>query len=97
MKIGDLEVTLAAENVCIGLVLARGCDPNAPLTLDFWHGHNGQLHRFTLLPEHFADLKAKKRVTLETSIVDGHQHKMFIDPVDPRYRVANAPPIEVPV
>lgn len=70
---------------------------NKALTLDFWHGHGGSQHRFTLLPEHFAALKRLERVTLETSVVDGHQHKLFIDPVDPRFRVPGAMPVSVPV
>ena len=59
-------------------------------TLDFWHGHGGVLHRFTIEPAHFADLKQGKRVTLGTTMVDGHAHTLFIDPVDERYRVPGA-------
>ncbi len=67
------------------------------LTLDFWHGHGGKLHRFTLTPEHYADLKQLKKVTLSTTVVDGHSHKLFIDPNSTRYRVPGAAPVKVTV
>ncbi len=67
------------------------------LTLDFWHGHGGKQHRFTLTSAVYQDLKALKRVTIETTAVDGHKHKLFIDPKDSRYRVPGAQPIPVPV
>ncbi|MEZ4752613.1 MAG: hypothetical protein R3B54_18845, partial [Bdellovibrionota bacterium] len=70
---------------------------NEPVNMQFWHGHGGKNHRFTLLPEHFEQLKQLKRVTLETDVVAGHSHKLFIDPTDVRYRVAGALPVEVPV
>jgi len=63
----------------------------------FWHGHGGVDHRFTVLPEHFAELKKLKRVTITTTVVEGHAHKLFIDPVDPKYRVAGAQPVVVQV
>jgi hypothetical protein len=70
---------------------------NASITLDFWHGHGGVMHRFTLEPAHFAELKALRRVTLETTIVESHSHQLFIDPVDPTYRVPGATPVLVPI
>jgi len=70
---------------------------NAALTLDFWHGHGGAQHRFTLLPEHFAALKRLEKVTLETSVVDGHSHKLYIDPTSTVHRVAGAQPVQVVV
>lgn len=70
---------------------------DAALTLDFWHGHGGKQHRFTLLPSHYMELKRLRRVTVETSVVDGHTHTLFIDPVSPTYRVPGALPIDVPV
>ncbi len=68
-----------------------------PIELEFWHGHGGQQHRFTLLPEHYAQLLAGQRVTLTTTAVEDHQHELFIDPTDPTYRVPGAPGVEVPV
>ena len=65
------------------------------LTLDFWHGHGGTQHRFTLEPQHFAQLKAGQRVTLGTTTVDGHAHTLFIDPKDEHYRVPGAPDVPV--
>lgn len=67
------------------------------LTLDFWHGHGGILHRFTLVPDDFEKLKAKQKVTTKTTIVEGHQHELFVDPVDPKWRVPGAQPQTIPV
>jgi hypothetical protein len=67
------------------------------ITLDFWHGHGGQLHRFTLGPSHFDELKQGKRITVGTSMVDGHAHTLFIDPRDESYRVPGALDVEVPL
>lgn len=69
---------------------------NAPITLQFWHGHSGRNHEFTLLPEHFEKLRLEQRVYLETSEVEGHKHRLFIDPVAPQWRVPGAQPIKVP-
>jgi hypothetical protein len=65
------------------------------LTLDFWHGHGGTPHRFTLEPQHFAMLKAGQKVTLGTTTVEGHAHTLFIDPKDEKYRVPGAPDVPV--
>ncbi len=70
---------------------------NVPVTLDFWHGHDGMQHRFTLLPAHFADLKKLKRVSIETSVVEDHSHLLFIDPVSSTYRVPGTPAVDVPL
>jgi hypothetical protein len=67
------------------------------ITMDFWHGHNGILHRFTLEPMHFAQLKQGQRVTLGTTTVENHAHTLFIDPDDESYRVPGAPDVEVPI
>jgi hypothetical protein len=67
----------------------------AELTLDFWHGHGDQLHRFTLLPSHYQALKRGERVYVTTTTVDSHEHTLFIDPVDPDYRVEGAADVAV--
>lgn len=69
---------------------------NEAVKMQFWHGHGGRNHEFTVLPEHFAQLKELKKVTIQTTAVDGHTHKLFIDPVDPRWRVPGAQPVKVP-
>lgn len=69
---------------------------NEPVRLEFWHGHDGMSHFFTVLPEHFAQLRKRKRVYIETTVVAGHTHKLFIDPVQPQWRVEGAKPVEVP-
>jgi len=67
------------------------------ITLDFWHGHNGVLHRYTLEPSHFEALERGERITLPTTVVDDHSHTLFIDPKDETYRVPGAPDVDVPV
>ena len=65
------------------------------LALDFWHGHGGVQHRFTLEAMHFEKLKHGEKVTLGTTTVDGHAHTLFIDPKDESYRVPGAPDVAV--
>lgn len=77
-------------NIKVSYVVA-----GATLTLEFWHGHGGTPHRFTLDPSHFAKLKAGEKITLGTTTVDGHAHTLFIDPVDEKYRVPGAPDVPV--
>lgn len=67
------------------------------ITLDFWHGHGGQQHRFTIEPSHFAALKNGERVTIGTTTVEGHEHTLFVDPLDEDYRVPGAPDVDVPL
>ena len=69
----------------------------AAVELEFWHGHGGVSHRFTVTPAHFESLKRGERVTIETTAVDAHTHQLFVDPVDPRYRVPGARGVSVPV
>jgi hypothetical protein len=77
-------------NIKVAYVIA-----NATITLEFWHGHGGTPHRFTLEPAHFAKLKAGEKITVGTTTVDGHAHTLFIDPKDPAYRVPGAPDVPV--
>lgn len=70
---------------------------NQEVTLNFWHGHGGVLHQFTLKPEHYVAFKKKQKIFIETTVVDKHSHKLFIDFSDPKWRVAGAKPIEVPL
>jgi hypothetical protein len=63
---------------------------------DFWHGHGGQLHRFTITPAHFAALRRRERIMIETTEVDGHRHTLFVDPTDPQWRVEGATPQTIP-
>ena len=70
---------------------------NEPITLPFWHGHGGKNHMFTLLPEHYEQFKKLKKVYVETTVVESHSHKLFIDFSDPKWRVPGAKPIPVPV
>ena len=84
---GPLTGTVAVSYVMAGTAI----------TLDFWHGHGGIQHRFTIEPSHFADLKQGKKVTIGTTTVEGHEHTLFIDPLDEDYRVPGAPDVDVPL
>jgi hypothetical protein len=46
---------------------------------DFWHGHDRELHRFTLKIEDLAELKAGKSIEIFTAVVDRHKHAVKID------------------
>jgi len=70
---------------------------NQPVTLEFWHGHGGVNHKFTITPEHFAEIKKLKKVYIQTNVVDGHSHKLFVDVSDKKWRVAGALPVPVEV
>jgi hypothetical protein len=80
-----------------GIIKVADVAAGKTLTMDFWHGHGGVLHRFTLVPADFAKLKAKQKVTTKTTIVEDHQHELFIDPIDPKWRVPGAQPQTIPV
>lgn len=80
-----------------GMIKVEYILANQAVTLNFWHGHGGVLHRFTLKPEHYAAFKKMQKVYIETSIVDGHSHKLFVDFSDPKWRIVDAKPVEVPV
>lgn len=80
-----------------GIIYADYVAANEPITLDFWHGHGGQLHRFTLGQDEFSMLKQGERVYVTTTEVDSHMHMLFIDPLDLDYRVEGAEPVSVPL
>ncbi len=80
-----------------GVVTVAAVIAGTTVTLDFWHGHNGVPHRFTLEPAHFAALKRGERITLGTTTVDSHSHTLFVDPRDEAYRVSGAPDVDVPL
>lgn len=78
-----------------GIITVASVVAGTTITLDFWHGHGGTPHRFTLEPEDFARLEAGEKITLGTTTVDGHAHTLFIDPTDETYRVPGAPDVAV--
>lgn len=80
-----------------GIVTVAHVIAGSTVTMDFWHGHGGQLHRFTLEPTHFEKLKLGERITVSTTTVEGHAHTLFVDPRDERYRVEGAPDQDVPL
>lgn len=80
-----------------GIITVAHAVAGATLTMEFWHGHGGVQHEFTLEPMHFAALRRGERVTLGTTIVDNHSHMLFVDPNDEMYRVQGAPDVDVMV
>lgn len=86
-SLGPLTGTIFVSYVIAGL----------PVELQFWHGHGGVDHMFTLLPQHFEGLKRGERVMIETTEVDSHQHQLFIDPLDLDYQVPGSQPTPVPL
>jgi len=56
-------------------VIARGEE----VKYNFWHGHNRELHRFTLTSEDLAQMKDGKSIEVFTAVVDGHKHAVKID------------------
>lgn len=80
-----------------GIIQAEAVLAGEPLEMEFWHGHGGRSHFFTVTPAHLADMKRLKKVTLQTTEVQGHSHKLFVDFGDPRWRVPGAKPVPVPI
>ncbi len=80
-----------------GVVRAAYLAAGVAVTIDFWHGHGGRVHRYTVTPAHYAELVRGRRVYLETTVVEDHAHRLFVDPVDLRWRVPGALPVDVPV
>lgn len=70
---------------------------NKKVEVEFWHGHNGVMHKFILGPSDFAKIKSGEKFELETTEVDGHKHKLFIDSSDQKWRVENAVAKKVPI
>lgn len=46
---------------------------------DFWHGHNRELHRFTLTVENLEQLRSGKSIEVFTAVVDRHKHAVKVD------------------
>jgi hypothetical protein len=86
-SLGPLTGIIEVEYVIAGVTI----------TLDFWHGHGGQQHRYTLTPAELDALKTGQRVYLTTTEVDGHMHMLFVDPLAEEYRVDGAPDVPVPL
>lgn len=84
-SIGPLTGVIRVAEIAAGVALPR----------DFWHGHGGQLHHFTVTAADLAALRRGQRVMIATTVVDDHQHQLFIDPLDPTWRVPGAPPVTI--
>lgn len=79
-----------------GIIRVAAVAAGTDQPMDFWHGHGGALHRFTVTSAHFAALRRRERVMIETTEVESHRHMLFIDPVDPQWRVEGAMPQTIP-
>lgn len=77
-----------------GIITTEEMLAGAPQERQFWHGHGGHQHQFTITEGDFQKLAQGQRVYLTTTTVDRHQHRLFIDPRDRRYRVPGAEPVE---
>lgn len=84
---GPLTGTVTVDQILAGVAVE----------FEFWHGHGGQNHRFTLEPSHIEALKRGERVMIQTTTVDSHEHLLFVDPTDEDYRVPGAQDVAVPV
>ena len=86
-SIGPTTGTITAQFLAAGMMM----------TFDFWHGHDGILHRFAVTPAHIGQLLRGQRVMIETTIVADHTHMLFIDPMDSQWRLPGAQPQTVPL
>ena len=50
-------------------------------TYEFWHGHDGMQHRFTVTKTDFNRLKSGQSVEIFTSVVEDHRHALLLSPV----------------
>ena len=50
---------------------------------DFWHGHDGMQHKFTVTSADFAKLKAGHETEIYTSVVEDHRHSLLLSPTRP--------------
>jgi hypothetical protein len=80
-----------------GTITAQFMTADQETTFDFWHGHNGVMHRWTVTRDHIRQLLAGQRVMITTTIVEDHNHDLFIDPADPQWRLPGAQPELVPI
>lgn len=46
---------------------------------EFWHGHSGRNHSFTITAEQFSELKNGKTLEVYTDVVDSHRHAVRIN------------------
>ncbi len=56
-------------------------------TYDFWHGHGGSSHQFTVTSNDFIQIRSGLKVSIETDLVDSHSHTLFIDPTSDEFKV----------
>jgi len=80
-----------------GTITAQFLAADQEMTFDFWHGHNGIMHRWTVTQAHIRQLLLGQRVMITTTIVEDHNHDLFIDPMDSQWRLPDAQPQMVPI
>jgi hypothetical protein len=47
---------------------------------EFWHGHGGRKHSFTVTAENFLKLQAGEVIEIHTNVIEGHRHALRISP-----------------
>lgn len=55
-------------------------DAGESRTYEFWHGHNGQVHQFTVTAEDFAQLQEGRDIEIYTDVITGHRHALLVSP-----------------
>lgn len=78
-----------------GIVTVDQVIADAALDNEFWHGHGGRNHRFTVTSDHLRKMRNLEKVTITTTSVDDHAHTLFVDMNDSRWRVPGAQPVRV--
>jgi hypothetical protein len=68
-----------------GVLKAADIIKGQSLTLQYWHGHGGVYHLFTVTPDDFTSLKSGHPVIIyeHTTVVEDHYHFVVIDPNKP--------------
>ena len=59
-------------------ISAEDVELGEELEFEFWHGHGGGQHTFTLTAEDFVTLKEEGEIEIFTNVIDGHRHALRI-------------------
>ncbi len=73
------------DGTTTGILTAATIIAGVPVTMQYWHGHNGIWHMFTITAENFATLKSGNPVMfyVPTTVVEDHYHLTMVDPNRP--------------
>lgn len=59
-------------------ILRKDIDAAIDKDYNFWHGHSGKLHKFTITHDQFLALQRAETIEPYTSVVDGHRHSLRV-------------------